>query len=140
MKQMVVRASSHRAFVLAVVLLVVSAGTVAAVQVLTRNPNPVTAAEGSLSSSPVTVDAQSLTYSGTDATGLDVTLNNTDTADHTTDLHFALRQTDGTIVEQTTVTGVTVGAGSTTTATWTFAAEHAVDTFSQVEVTVEQTG
>lgn len=85
-------------------------------------------------------DAQALTYSGTSATGVDVTVNNTDSSSHTISIHFAIREADGTIVESTTETGISVGAGSTQTVTWTFSSEHAVDTFSKVEVTVEQTG
>lgn len=128
--------------VIAVILgtLVVSAGTVAAVNILTKNPNQITAAEGSMSSSPVTVDSQSLTYSGTNAASLDVVVNNTDTSSHTVDLHFALRKSDDTVVESTTKTSISVSAGATKTVTWTFNNEHAVDTFSQIEVTVEQTG
>lgn len=120
--------------------LLVSAGTAAAVTVLPRDPNPITAAEGTLAESPVTVDSQSLTYTGTSVTGVGVVVNNTDTVEHTVDLHFSLRKEDGTLVEQTTKDGTTLVAGSTKTVTWTFSSEHPVDTFSQVEVTVEQVG
>lgn len=120
--------------------LLASAGTATALAVLTVNPNPITPADGSLTSSPVTVDSQSLSYSGTNATGVDVVVNNTDTADHTVDVHLALRTADGTLLESTTVSGRAVTAGSTATVTWTFASSHSVDTFSTVEVTVEQTG
>lgn len=123
-----------------VVGLLASAGTATALAILTVDPNPITPAEGSLSSSPVTVDSQSLTYSGTNATGVDVVVNNTDTADHTVDVHLALRTADGTLLESTTVSGQTVTTGATATVTWTFASSHSVDTFSTVEVTVEQTG
>lgn len=122
-----------------VVATIASAGTAAAVDVLTENPNPITSAEGTLSSSPVTIDSQSLTYSGTNATGVTIVANNTDGSTHTVDVHFALRKSDGTLVERTTKTGLSVGATSTTSVTWTFSTEHAVDTFSLVEVTVEQT-
>lgn len=125
--------------VLGVVVLVSSAGTAAAMSILTKDPNPITAAEGTLSSSPVTVDSQSLAYSGTNATGVDIVLNNTDSSSHTVTLHFALKTSDGTIVERTTITSQSVGAGSTSTITWTFSSEHSVDTFSEVEVTIEQT-
>lgn len=123
-----------------IVALLASAGTAAAVNILTKNPNPVSAAEGTLSSSPVTIDSQSLTYSGTNATGVDIVVNNTDTGSHTIDIHIALRKADGTVVESTTKTGTSVSAGSTKSVTWTFSTEHPVDTFSDVEVTVEQTG
>lgn len=116
-----------------------SAGTAAAVNILTKNPNPVTPAEGTLSSSPVTIDSQSLTYSGTNATGVDLVVNNTDGSNHTVDVHLAIRKSDGTIVESTKKTSIGVSAGSTKSVTWTFSSEHAVDTFSRVEVTVEQT-
>lgn len=126
--------------VLAIVALLASMGTAGAVTILTSNPNPITAAEGSLSSSSVTIDSQSLTYSGVDVTGSDVVINNTDSSNHTVDLHLALRADDGTIVESTTNASISVEADSTKTVTWTFSSPHAVDTFSKVEVTVEQTG
>lgn len=121
--------------------LVVSAGAAAAVSIITADPNPIAPAEGTLSgSSNITVDSQSLTYSGTDATGVDVVVNNTGSSGHTVTLHFVLEDSTGNEIENTTVSGVSVSAGSTRTVTWTFNNAHSVDTFSKVEVTVEVTG
>lgn len=126
---------------LAVAVLLVSAGTAAAVTILTVNPNSVSPAEGTLSSSAdVTVDSQHLSYTGVEVTALDVVVNNTGGSSHTVDLHVALRDSSGTVVESLTKTGVSVPAGSTTTVTVGFASAHRVDSFTDVEVTVEVTG
>lgn len=127
--------------VLGAVAIVASAGTAAAVTIIVANPNTIAPAAGTLSGSPdLTVDSQSLTYSGTDATGLDVVVNNTGTSSHTVDLHFVLEDSTGTVIENATKTGVSIAGGSTSTVSWTFNSAHAVDTFSRVEVTVEVTG
>lgn len=129
----------RQVLVVVVVGLVASAGTAAAVSILIKDPHPITSAEGTLSSSPVTIDSQSLTYAGTNATGVDVVVNNTDASSHTVDLHFAIRKSDGTLVESTTKTSINVNTSSTKSVTWTFSTERTVDTFAQVEITVEQT-
>lgn len=129
-----------RPVVIALVVLLVGVGTVAGVSILTNDPNPIQPAEGTLTNaSDLTVDSQSLSYSGTDATAVDVVVNNTGTSDHTVDMHFRLEDNTGSKVESTTKTSITVTAGSTKTVTWTFSSSHTVNSFSKVEVTIEQT-
>lgn len=130
----------RRTVVIALVVLLVGVGVVAGVSILTKDPNPIQPAEGTLTNaSDLTVDSQSLSYSGTDATAVDVVVNNTGTSDHTVDMHFRLEDNTGSKVESTTKTSITVTAGSTKTVTWTFSSSQTVNSFSKVEVTIEQT-
>lgn len=131
---------SRQTVALVVVALIVSAGTAAAVSILTVNPNPISPANGTLSSSAdLTVDSQSLVYSGTDVTGVDIGVKNTAGSSHTVDVHVALVDSGGTTVATKTKSSVSVAASSTTTVSVTFASSQSVSTFTTVEITVEET-
>lgn len=126
--------------VLLVAVLVTSAGTAAATSVLIENPNPVVPVQGDLTgSADLTVDQQQLEYTGTDVTGVTVTVNNTATTDHDGVLHVAVRQSDGTLLTSTDTGTRTFSAGGTTNATVTFGSSLAVENVSTVGITVEQT-
>jgi len=126
----------------ALVALVVGAGfAAAAVTISQANPNKVAPGEGQVQgSTDMTIDSQSLSYSGVNATGVTVDVNNTGTSDHTGDVHISVKKSDGTIVDSKTYTGKTFTSGSVTSVTYTFASELPIDSFSKLEVVVEQTG
>lgn len=125
---------------LVAVVLVTSAGTAAATSVLVENPNPVVPVEGDLTgAADLTVDQQQLEYTGTNVTGVTVTVNNTASTDHDGVLHVAVRKSDGTLLTDTESATKTFSAGGTTNVTVTFASSLDVANVSTVEVTVEQT-
>lgn len=126
--------------VLAVVMLMVSASTAAAVSIILLDTNPVAPGEGLLSgSSDLVLESQSLTYTGNNATGTDVVVNNTGASSHTVDIHYAIKNTtSGTVVESGVVTGESIPVGAKTVSI-TFKSEHPVDTFHKLEVNVEET-
>lgn len=137
-----VELSSRKLVVAAIALTVVSAGVGAGVTIAALSVSPIAPGAGTLTGSGVlTIDSQELQYTGTNVTAVNATINNTDTASHTVDIHVALRNTtSGTVVSEATVTGVSVAAGSTTTATVSLPSPVTTDEFNRVEVNVEQTG
>lgn len=126
---------------LLVAVLITSAGTAAATSVLIANPNPIVPVNGDLSgSADLTVDEQQLEYTGTNITGLTVTVNNTASAtSHEGVLHVAVKKSDGTVLVDTETTTKTFAADGTTNVTVTFANSLDVATVATVEVTVEET-
>ena len=121
-------------------VIVVSAGTATAVTIVTIDANPIAPGTGTLSgSSDLTLDSQDLQYSGTNVTAVDVNVTNTAASDHTGDVYVALQDSSGNTVASENVTGQTFTGGATTTTTVSFSSEHAPDTFSRVEVNVEET-
>lgn len=138
MKRPLAGTSRRQVAALVVAILVTSTGAAAAVTVLVKNPDPIQPVEGHLmNAGDLTVDSQSLTYSGTDVTGLEVVVNNTGGNSHDVVLHFALRDSSGTLVDSTKQSK-TISATSTRTVTWSFG-PYSVSSFSKVEVTIEQT-
>lgn len=134
------QAGSLTAKTLLVAVLVTSAGTAAATSVLVANPNSVVPVQGQLTgSADLTVDQQQLEYTGTDVTGVTVTVNNTATADHEGVFHVAVEASDGTLLTDTESATKTFAADGTTNVTVTFANSLNVSDVSTVEVTVEQT-
>lgn len=126
---------------IALVALFLGAGIAAAAVTITQNdPNPIAPGQGTVKGSQdLSIASQSLTYSGVNATGVTVDVNNTATSDHTADVHISVKKADGTIVESTTFTGKTLTASSVTSVSFTFTKERPVDTFADIEVVVEQT-
>jgi hypothetical protein len=114
----------------------------AAVTIVQVDPNPIAPGEGQVQgSNDLSLESQSLTYSGTNATGVDVDVNNTaSTTDHTGDVHITVTDSNGNVLESTTKTSVTFTAGTVTTVSYTFSQERPVDSFSKLEVVVEETG
>lgn len=142
LKPLTDRVNVKRKTVLIVALvLLLSVGTAVAVTIITIDPNTIAPGEGTLSgSADLTLDSQSLTYTGNNVTGTDVAVNNTGTSDHEADVHYALRNTTSdTVVESGTVSAPTLTAGNVTTVSITFTDEHSVDTFDKLEINVEQT-
>jgi len=134
--------SKHRlpTWAIVVLILLVSAGIAAAVTIVAINPNPISPGTGTLSgSNDLALDSQSLTYSGTNVTGVDVAINNTGSV-HTADVHIALKDSTGAVIATQTVSGANLPSATVTTVSVTFASEHSVDSFAELEVTVEQTG
>lgn len=122
-----------------VLVLVVSASTAAATSVLVRNPDPIVPVRGSLqASSDLTVDNQSLSYSGVNVTGLDIAVNNTGSSSHDGTLNVALIKSDDTILTSKTTTTSFPG-NTVTVVSVDFAASYSVENVSRVEVTVEET-
>lgn len=126
---------------LLIAVLITSAGTAAATSVLVANPNQIVPVNGKLSgSTDLTVDQQQLEYTGTNVTGLTVTVNNTaSTTDHKGVLHVAVKKSDGTILVNTETAIQTFAADGTTNITVTFGSSLDVANVATVEVTVEQT-
>lgn len=136
--QLIGRTISLRAAFLLV--LVLGAGTAAAASIISADPNPAVAAEGTLSESgDITIDSQQLRYNGTEVEGVDIVVNNTSTS--TTPegiLHVAVRDSAGSHVTSTSTSTQTF-SGDTTTVTIEFGQTYAIENVKQVEVTVEQT-
>lgn len=122
------------------VVLVTSAGTAAATSVLVENPNPIVPVQGDLTgAADLTVDQQQLSYTGTNVTGMTVTVNNTAGADHSDVLHVAVRTSDGTVLTDSETAAQTFSAAGTTNVTVTFGSSLDGANVSVVEVTVEET-
>lgn len=106
--------------------------------ILERNPNPVTPAQGTLVQSNLTVDSQELLYTGMKVDGLNVTVNNTDTANgYNAELYMAIRDKNGTLQVEDTATA-TFTAGEVKTVQFTFVAQD-VQEVSKIEVMVKET-
>jgi hypothetical protein len=123
------------------VALVVGGGlAAAAVTISQANPNEVAPGEGQVTGSTnLSIDSQSLSYSGVNATGVTVDVNNTGMTDHTGDVHISIKKSDGTIVDSKTYTGKTFTQDSVTSVTYDFPSELPIDSFSKLEVLVEDT-
>lgn len=122
-----------------VLVLVVSASTAAATSVLVRNPDPIVPVSGSLqASSDLTVDNQSLTYSGVNVTGVDIAVNNTAGSSHDGTLHLAILKSDDTVLASKTTSSAFPG-NTVTVVSIDFASSYSVENVSRVEVTVEET-
>lgn len=129
-------------FVLVGIALLVGMGVAAAaVTIVQTNPNPIAPGEGTVQgSTDLSIESQSLSYSGVNATGVDVNILNSGTVDHTGDVHISVKTASGTVVESNTFTGQTLaGNSTTTTVSFTFTKERPVDTFAEIEVLVEET-
>ena len=122
-------------------VIVVSAGTAAAVTIVTIDANPIAPGSGTLSgSSDLTLNSQDLQYSGNNVTAVDVNVSNSAASDRTGNVYVVLQDSSGNTVASETVTDQTFTANSDTITTASFTTEHAPDTFSRVEVNVEETG
>lgn len=132
----------NKLIALVIAVSVVSAGVGAGVAIATLDVSPVAPGAGTLTGSDVlSLESQELQYQGNNVTDVNVTINNTDTTDHTADINLVLRNTTaGSVVAEETVTGITIPAGTTETTTITLSSPVTVDEFDKVEVTVEQTG
>lgn len=125
--------------VLVALALVVSASTAAATSILVRNPDPIVPVQGSLqASSDLTVDNQSLTYSGVNVTGVDIAVNNTAGSSHDGTLHVALLDSSDAILASKTTSSPLPG-NTVTVVPIDFGSSYSVENVSRVEVTVEQT-
>lgn len=132
------RASTSLRVVVALAL-VVSASTAAATSILVRNPDPIVPVQGSLqASSDLTVDNQSLTYSGVNVTGVDIAVNNTGGSSHDGTLHVALLDSDDTLLASKTTSSSFPG-NTVSVVAIDFGSSYSVENVSRVEVTVEQT-
>lgn len=129
-------------FVLFSLALIIGMGiAMAAVTIVQVNPDRIVPGEGEVQgSNDLSLDSQSLTYSGTNATGVDVVVNNTGTSDHTGDVHITVKDANGQVLESDTQTGMSFKNGTTTTVSYTFTQERPVDSFTKLEVLVEETG
>lgn len=138
--KIVITSTKGIAILLAVV--VISASVGAAVTIATLGVSPIAPGAGTLTGAEdLSIESQELQYSGSDVTAVNVTMNNTGTTDHTVDLYVALENTTSdTVVEEQTVTGVSVAAGSTNTTQVTLPNSVPVSEFDRVEVNAEQTG
>lgn len=129
-------------FALVAIALIVGMGVAAAaVTIVQTDPNPIAPGEGTVKgSTDLSIDSQSLSYSGVNATGVDVTVMNGGSVDHTGDVHISVKTAGGTVVESKTFTGETFTGNSTaSTVSFTFSKERPVDSFADVEVLVEET-
>lgn len=128
-------------FVLVGLALIIGMGiAVAAVTIVQVDPDPIAPGEGQVQGSDnLSLASQSLSYSGTNATGVDVDVDNAGSVDHTGDVHITVKDANGNVLESTTQTGVTFTGGQVTTVSYTFNQERPVDSFSKIEVVVEQT-
>lgn len=126
---------------IALAALLLGAGVAAAAVSITQaNPTPIAPGQGQVQgSTDLSIDSQSLSYSGVNATGVTVSVNNTGSAEHTGDIHITVKASDGTVLESSTTTGVTFAAGSVTSHSFTFSQERPVDSFTNLEVVVEET-
>lgn len=132
----------NKLIALVIAVSVVSAGVGAGVTIATLGVSPVAPGAGTLTGSDVlSLESQELQYQGNNVTDVNVSINNTDTSDHTADIHLVLRNTTaGSVVAEETVTGITIPAGTVETTTITLSSPVGVDEFDKLEVTVEQTG
>lgn len=122
-----------------VAMIVTGVTTAAATSVLVRDPNPIVAAEGSLTgATDLTVDEQRLTYDGVNVTGVTVTVNNTAVGNHTGIVHLAVKN-GSTTIESTTIGETTFAGGSTTDVTVSLSTSYSVAELDRVEVTIERT-
>lgn len=122
-------------WVVAIVALL-AAGTVAAVTVTSLSFTPISPAEGQVTNSAVQVDGSSITYSGLTATGVDVTLNNTDSVNHTVDIDVTVKDSGGIVQDSDSRTSVSITSGSTQTLSFTV--NVGVSNLAEVEVFVEE--
>lgn len=122
------------------VLVVIAAGTAMGVSLTKLSFTPVEPGSGQVSDSALTIADASLGYSGIDATGATVDVNNTDTVDHTGDVHLSLIDSTGTVVTSATKTDVRFSGNDTVTSVrLSFTATNVTD-FASVEVRIEVTG
>lgn len=122
------------------VVLVAVAGSAAALTVVNVDNNPLNPGSGTvLGSADMTLQTQSLVYSGTNVTATDVTVNNSATTEHTGDIQVVLKDSAGNTLETTEMTGVTFAAGSDTTTQVSFASEHPMADVAGIDVVIEQT-
>lgn len=124
------------AIVLAVLLL--SAGTAVAVTLTTLNFNPLEPGKGPLTDSALVIDSEQIEYNGLNATGVTLDVNNTDTGDHTGDVHVALLNASGGVVTSGSQTGLTFTGGTVTSVTVPVTSTN-VTKFDTVEVRIEET-
>lgn len=122
------------------VVLVAVAGSAAALTVVNVDNNPLNPGSGAVQgSADLTLNSQSLVYSGTNVTATDVNVSNSVTTDHTGDIQVVLKDSTGTILETKGITGVTFTGSSDTVTTVTFASEHPMTDVAAIDVVIEQT-
>lgn len=121
------------------VLAVIAVGTAVGVSLTVLSFTPLEPGSGQVSESALRIESESLGYSGLNATSVTVDVNNTDTVDHTGDVHFSLIDSAGNVVTSTTETGVRFpGNDTVTSVTISFTPTNVTD-FDSVEVRIEET-
>lgn len=131
----------QRLVVILVAVIIISSGTAVAVTLTALDFNPLEPGQGPLTDSALAIESEQLNYQGLNATGVTLTVNNTDAGDHTGNVTVLLRDTsDGSAVGSATATGITFTGGTTTDVTVSFTNSHNVTTFDTVEVRIEETG
>lgn len=127
--------------IVAVALLVGTGIAAAAVTIVQSDPNRVAPAEGSVQGSDnLTIDSQSLSYSGVNATGMTVDVRNTGSVDHTGTVHLSVKTADGVEVETATLSSETFNSNTVSSVSYSFSQERPIDSFHSLEVLVEETG
>lgn len=135
-----VRSKTKRIGVAVVVLLVFGTGTAVGVSLTSLNFNPLEPGQGNVPDSSLVIETESLSYTGLDATKADLTINNTDTVDHTGDIHLTLVDSSGNSVTSTSKTGVSFPGNNTETSVTLDFTDTNVTNFDSVEVRIEETG
>lgn len=135
--------SSIPAYLVVGVVLLSVLGTAAATSVVvtTDSPDPITGVEGDLQASGnLTVETQTLQYEGTNVSAVNVTVNNTATADVTGNLYVAIYDGNGDLLVSETRTGVSFAADSKTSRAVTLSTAPYIENVVTVEATIEETG
>ena len=136
-----IRTSLRNTIVLVLAISLLSGVAAAAVTVATLNTNPIAPGAGTLNeASDLAIDSTDLVYEGTDVTSMDVTVSNAGGSSVTVDIHVAFLDSTDAVVESQTLSGKSIGSGSSKTFTASLSSTPGVDEFSNIEVTVEQTG
>lgn len=123
-----------------IAVLLVATGTAIGVAITSLNFNPLEPGQGAVPDSSLVIESENLTYSGLDATGANLDVNNTDSVDHTGDVHLSVLDSGGSVVASATQTGVSFpGNGTVTTVSMSFSATN-VSKIDSVEVRIDETG
>lgn len=120
------------------VVILISAGTAAAVTLTALDFNPLEPGKGPLTDSVLVIDSEQIEYNGLNATGVTLDVNNTDTADHGGDVYVALKNASGAVVSSGSQTGLTFTGGTVTSVTVSVTSTN-VTKFDTVEVRIEET-
>lgn len=123
-------------WVVAVVVLL-AAGTVAAVTVGTLNFNPIEPAEGTVSNSAdLSISSSDITYSGLTATQVNVTVSNSGGSSHGIAANLTVKDSGGTVLDSGSTTDSVPSGGSVELS---FNINVQVSNLAEVEILVEQT-
>lgn len=122
-----------------IALLLVGTGTVLGVTLTSMNFNPMEPGQGGVPDSSLTINSESLSYSGLDVTSLTLDIENTDTVDHTGDVHVSLVDSGGTSVTSASNTGVSFAGNNTVTTVTVSLTATNVTSFQNVKVRIEET-